>query len=174
MPRLRAQPAEGPCRRARPANTARHATRIRCAALCKERLIVQRSGKWVVPMSPGLDLAKCPRTRFAEVEPRLRQAYRLRGLCFEIFSRMTVASEARPIPITMGDRVGRPRRTFTKRLGSCLEPWEAKAANRVQFDSVLRFRPTSNSSLSSSLWMRGTPQNRLSVLIRWISDFERQ
>ena len=34
----------------------------RClGALCKERLIIQRSGKCVVPMTPGLDLAKCPR-----------------------------------------------------------------------------------------------------------------
>ena len=31
------------------------------SALCKKRLIVQRSGKRVVPMTPGLDLAKCPR-----------------------------------------------------------------------------------------------------------------
>src|SRR5258707_9240509 len=30
-------------------------------ALCQERLIVQRSGKCMMPMIPGLDLAKCPR-----------------------------------------------------------------------------------------------------------------
>ena len=34
----------------------------RClGALCLESIIIQRSGKCVVPMTPGLDLAKCPR-----------------------------------------------------------------------------------------------------------------
>src|SRR5258708_12948880 len=34
----------------------------RClGALCKERLIIQRSGKCVGPMTPGLDLEKGPR-----------------------------------------------------------------------------------------------------------------